>query len=89
MKQNDLKELLLQDEEVKTEFDALKVINEIRSELIKLRIEKGLSQKQLAELIVTKQSVISRLESGNSNPSIEFLSKIAHALGKNLHISFT
>jgi DNA-binding XRE family transcriptional regulator len=89
MKHNDLKELLFQDEELKNEYDALEPIYEIKSELINLRIEKGLSQKQLAELIGTKQSAISRLESGNSNPSVEFLSKIAHALGKNLHISFS
>ncbi|MBI9014643.1 MAG: helix-turn-helix transcriptional regulator [Clostridiales bacterium] len=89
MKHNDLKELLFQDEELKNEYDALEPIYKIKSELINLRIEKGLSQKQLAELIGTKQSAISRLESGNSNPSVEFLSKIAHALGKNLHISFS
>lgn len=89
MKHNELKKLLFEDEELKNEYDALEPIYEIKSELIKLRVEKGLSQKQLAELIGTKQSAISRLESGNSNPSVEFLSKIAHALGKNLHISFS
>ncbi len=60
MKHNDLKELLFQDEELKNEYDALEPIYEIKSELINLRIEKGLSQKQLAELIGTKQSAISQ-----------------------------
>lgn len=89
MKHNEMKNLLFKDDELKEEYDASKLIYEIKSELISLRLEKGLSQKQLAELIGTKQSAISRLESGDSNPSVEFLSKVAHALGKNLHISFS
>jgi DNA-binding XRE family transcriptional regulator len=88
MEHKDVKKLLFQDEELKAEYDALEPIYEITSEIIRLRIAKGLTQKDLAELIGTKQSAISRLENGSSNPSIEFLSKIAHALGKEIHISF-
>jgi transcriptional regulator with XRE-family HTH domain len=36
----------------------------------------------------TKQSAISRLENGSYNPSVELLNRIAHTLGKELHISF-
>jgi len=36
-----------------------------------------------AELIGTRQSNISRLESGNCNPTLDFLQKIASAMGKN------
>jgi DNA-binding XRE family transcriptional regulator len=45
-------------------------------------------QKELAEKVGTKQSAISRLENGSYNPSIEFLSKIAHALGKEIQVKF-
>ena len=85
---NDVKKLLLQDQETKNEYDALEPIYEIKSQIIQLRNEKGLSQKDLAELIGTKQSAISRLESGNYNPSLEFLTKLAHALGKEFHVVF-
>ncbi len=88
MNHEDLKKLLLEDDKVRKEYDALEPIYEIKRELIKLRIEKGLSQKQLADIIGTKQSAISRLESADTNPSIEFLNKIALALGKKLHITF-
>lgn len=88
MKHNDIKKILFEDEELKVEYEALTPIYEIKKELIRLRLEKGLSQHDLADLIGTKQSAISRLENGSYNPSIEFLSKIAHALGKELHISF-
>ena len=43
-----------------------------------------MTQKQLAEKVGTKQSSIARLESGNYNPSLQFLQKVANALGKQL-----
>jgi len=88
MKHDDVKKLLLQDPELQREYDELKVFYDIKREIIRLRIEQGISQKELAERINTKQSAISRLESGDYNPSLEFLSKVATALGKELHISF-
>ncbi len=88
MNHEQVKQMMLQDSEVKKEYDALAPIYEIQEELIKLRNEKGLNQKQLAELIGTKQSAISRLESGNYNPSVQLLSKLAQAFNKELHIVF-
>ena len=88
MNHEQVKQMMLQNPEVKTEYDALAPIYEIQEELIKLRNEKGLNQKQLAELIGTKQSAISRLESGNYNPSVQLLSKLAQAFNKELHIVF-
>ena len=55
--------------------------------IIEKRIKNGLSQKELAKKIGTKQSAISRFESGNYNPSISFLQKIVKALGARLKIS--
>lgn len=59
----------------------------IISELISARLEKGLSQEQLAQLIGTKRSNICRIESGNQNVSLDMLIKIASALGKNINLS--
>lgn len=56
--------------------------------LIRARIEKGLTQEELAKKIGTKQSVISRLESGRANPSVAFLKKLAQALNSSLEIKF-
>lgn len=88
MNHNEIKKLLLDDSEIKSEYDELSPIYELKKEIIRLRIEKGLSQKDLAALMGTKQSAISRLENGSYNPSVEFLNRIAHTLGKELHISF-
>ncbi len=88
MNHNDIKKTLFEDKELKNVYDEMSPIYELKKEIIRLRIEKGLSQKELANLMGTKQSAISRLENGSYNPSVEFLNRIAHTLGKELHISF-
>jgi len=50
------------------------------------RIEKEITQKQLAEKVHTSQSGISRLERGASLPSIKFLNKVVQALDGELRI---
>jgi predicted transcriptional regulator len=76
------------DPELYNEYKALEPEYEVISHIIRLRNEQHLTQKELADKIGIKQSNISRLESGNSNPSLEFLKKIAGGLGKELHIEF-
>jgi DNA-binding XRE family transcriptional regulator len=44
------------------------------------RIERGLSQRELAELVGTTQSAIARLERGGRPPRIDTLLNIADAL---------
>lgn len=83
----DLKKELLQDPEVKKAYDDLELEYNIIAQVIQKRLDKKMSQKQLAEKVGTKQSAISRLEGGNSNPSVAFLEKVAKALGGKLQIS--
>lgn len=68
--------------------EELQVILNIADEVLRLRIEKGWSQSELAEQAGTKQANISRLESGLSNPSINFLQKVAKALNTSISIKF-
>lgn len=84
---SEFKKKALQDPEIKFEYDRLEPEYEIIEAIIKKRIEKNISQKQLAEKIGTKQSALSRLESGTYNPSLRFLKKIATALDAKLSIS--
>ena len=56
--------------------------------LVEARINKGFTQKILAEKMKTKQSVISRLESGKNLPSLTLLKKLANALELQLTIQF-
>lgn len=81
-----LKEELLQDSEVRKEYDKLKPRYELISQLISARTRKGLTQAQLAKKMGTKQSAISRIEGGDANPSIAFLEKLTKALESKLII---
>lgn len=81
-----LAKTLLADPEVRRLYDDMEAEYQVISEVIGKRLEKKMSQKQLADKMGTKQSAISRLESGSSNPSINFLSKVAKALGGELQI---
>ncbi len=56
----------------------------IISQLISARLEKGMSQQQLANLIGTQKSNISRIESGTQNVTVDMLIKISDALGKKI-----
>lgn len=58
--------------------------HDIICKMIDARIAKKMTQSQLAKKIGTKQAVISRFEGGSSNPSFDFMSKIATAVGKTL-----
>jgi DNA-binding XRE family transcriptional regulator len=75
---------LLADPAVRAAYDTL----EPAYQIARLRIEAGLTQAQAAELVGTKQPSIARLERGQTQPSVEFLSRIAAALGMRLELRF-
>lgn len=54
--------------------------------LIEAREQKGLSQKELAELAGVKQPAIARLESMKATPQIDTLFKVLKPLGYTLAI---
>ena len=85
----DFRKELLKDPEVKAGYDALGPEYKLIEQVIANRIKRGYSQAKLAHLAKTKQSAISRLESGGYNPTLEFLNKISTALGCKLNISLT
>jgi transcriptional regulator with XRE-family HTH domain len=55
-------------------------------QVTRLRLQKGLTQKELAKAVGTRQSSIARLESGKSQPSLSFLHKVVEALGGRLQV---
>lgn len=78
----------LKDPALKAEYDKLQPEFAIIQAMIDARRRKGVTQKILAKKIGTKQSVISRLESGRANPSIAFLKRLAKALDARLEVRF-
>ena len=67
--------------------DSLNSRQKIIAQLISARLEKGLSQEQLAKLIGTQRSNICRIESGSQNLSVDMLVKICSALDKEIIFS--
>ena len=57
-------------------------------QILRARIAKKMSQKDLADLVGTKQSAISRLESPSANPSLRLVRKVARALDTEITVVF-
>lgn len=87
----DFKKRALQDAEVKSEYDALAPLFDIKKQLINARLNNGITQDEIAHKIGTSKSSISRLESLNNTfmPNVGTLIKYAEALGLKLDIGFS
>lgn len=81
-----VKRELMSDEEFRNEYDRLQPRYDIISQIIEARKELNMTQAELAKKVGTQKSNISRLESGNYNPSLDFLVKVAESLGKDIKI---
>jgi DNA-binding XRE family transcriptional regulator len=55
-------------------------------QIARLRIQRGMTQAQLADLVGTCQPSIARLENGNSVPSLSFLQRIAEVLDARIEV---
>ncbi len=84
------KEKALQNGEVAKEYEVLKPEYEVKRKLIAMRKNAGLTQEKLAELMGTKKSNISRLESfkNSISPKLSTLLEYAKATGHELKIDF-
>ena len=87
----DFKKRALQDAEVKSEYDALAPLFDIKKQLINARLNSGITQDEIAHKIGTSKSSISRLESLNNTfmPNVGTLIKYAEALGLKLDIGLS
>lgn len=82
-----VKKDLMADEKFRKEYTKLQPRYEIISQIIEARKEQNMTQSDLAKRLGTQKSNISRLESGNYNPSLDFLIRVARCLGKELKIN--
>lgn len=81
------RELFNSDKNLKKEYDALAPRYELISKAIDARLKKKMTQDEVAEKMGTTKSSISRFESGNYNPTIDFLIRLSNALGKRLKVN--
>lgn len=78
----------LKDPEIRAEYDALEPEFSLMQAMIDARKSSGLTQKQLSERTGIAQSDISKLESGNGNPSLRTLERLAKGMGMRIQIEF-
>lgn len=82
------KQKLLKDPEFRKLYEESQPEFEIAKAIIRARIERKMTQKELARRMNTTQSVISRVEQAGTSPSISFLKRVAKALNASLQIQF-
>jgi DNA-binding XRE family transcriptional regulator len=90
IKFKDFKNKALSSPDVLSEYNTLKPMYDLRKKLIRLRKEAGLTQEEMAKLLHTKKSNISRLENVNSkiSPTLSTIEMYAKAIGYNLEVNF-
>jgi len=83
------KKLLMKDPEFRKALKEVEPEYQIARALIRARIDKNLTQNQLAIKLGTKQSVLSRVENAKTTPTVSFLKRLAEVLNMNLKIEFS
>jgi len=78
----------LKDPELRAEWDALEPEFAIIQAIIDARKKAGITQKELSERSGITQGDISKLENGNSNPSLRTLKRLALAMNMRLKLDF-
>jgi len=86
----DFKKKALSKDAVNKEYQSLSPAYALRKKLISLRQKAGLTQEQIADVLHTKKSNISRLENANSvnSPKISTIELYADAIGYDIEIKF-
>jgi len=86
----EFKKKALSKDAVNKEYKSLSPAYALRKKLIALRQKAGLTQEQIAEVLHTKKSNISRLENANSvnSPKISTIEQYADAIGYDIEIKF-
>ena len=81
------KEMYVNNAEYRAGYDSLEPEYAIYEALIRMRKEKKITQKVLAQKLGTYQSSIARFEAGLYGPSFDFVNKLANALGLRLRLT--
>jgi transcriptional regulator with XRE-family HTH domain len=79
---------LMKDPEFRAEYEALEPVYQLARILVQKRIERELSQTEMARLMGTKQAVVSRLENIATDPRFSTVQSIADALGTKITLTF-
>lgn len=78
----------LADPEVQASYQELAPRFAVVRQLIALREQRGLSQRELADRAGMKQPQLARLETGQVEPKLDTLQRLAKAMGCHVQVTF-
>lgn len=78
----------MQDSDFKKEWDASQPEYDLMRAIVEARKSRQITQKQLAEKTGIDQSDISKIETGNANPSLSTLKRLAEGMDMILKLEF-
>lgn len=76
------------DEEMQLELEFADLLVEISCQFIKYRLNNNLTQKDVADKLNISQAMVSKIESGDYNPTLDFLFKVAKKLNIDFNLTF-
>lgn len=82
----DIRREMRRDPALKKAYDALQPKYDIIRAILDARTKKGMTQTEIARRAGTTQSAIARFESGRTNPTLDFASRLSRAVGAKLEI---
>ncbi len=77
----------MKDKSYKKAYNELEFEFSLIRAIIDARLKKGITQKEIAKRMGTKQSSIARFESGKYNPTLAFVQKLANAVGTKIKVA--
>lgn len=80
------KQELIKNPKFKVAYDELEPEYKLAGDLIRARLRKKMTQSEVAKKAGVSRVVVARLESGTTNPTVETVSRVAGALGKELKL---
>lgn len=78
----------MKDPDFRIGYEKVRQENEPLRAILRARVERGMTQAQIAKKMGTTQSSIARVESGKSHPTIPFMQRLADALDMKLEVRF-
>lgn len=82
----DMKREALRNPEFRKAYDALAPKYALITAMLDARNKKGMTQAEIARRAGTTQSAIARFESGRTNPTLDFATRLSSAVGAKLEI---
>ena len=69
-------------------YESLSIARQVARQVLEYRLDNGLTQQALSDLVGTSVPQLSRIESGAHNPTLKTLQRLADIMGKQVSVRF-